>query len=93
MLTPLYGFLEGDTMGLLILAHEDWSMVRLAEQLRASARVRVGYEGPLAVFHDGRRLPTHNSVRDAGLAALDCVSVRRVSGAEHAPSASGAGDV
>ncbi|MBL8473604.1 MAG: hypothetical protein KF778_07975 [Rhodocyclaceae bacterium] len=90
MLLPLYGFLEGDTMGLLILAHDDWSMVRLAEQMRSSSRVRVAYDGPLAVYHEGRRLPTHYSVREAGLAALDCVNVRRATADEGDPASAGA---
>ena len=38
---PLYGFLEGDLLGLLILARDDDTAAQLAERLQSAAAVRV----------------------------------------------------
>jgi hypothetical protein len=75
---PLYGFLEGDTMGLLILAYEEESLRDLAGKLVSSAAVRVGDGGwPVKVLYQGRVLDLRHTVRQAGLAPLDRFDVRR----------------
>jgi hypothetical protein len=38
---PLYGFLEGDTIGLLVLADEEETLASLADKLQSAASVRV----------------------------------------------------
>lgn len=68
---PLYGFLEGDTLGLLVLADPDERLDALARKLQASARLRVADRSNVSVRVDGRRLDPRLRVRDAGLAALD----------------------
>ena len=78
MLVPLYGFLEGDTMGLLILAQSDDTLARVADKLRASASLRVDTSrGPYDVVVGGERLDPHATVASVGLTALDRVDVRR----------------
>ena len=77
MLVPLYGFLEGDTMGVLVLAHDNWTVAEVAERLRASSRIRVDCRDPLEVFKAGGRLAPTATVRQLGLQALDCIDVRR----------------
>jgi hypothetical protein len=72
---PLYGFLEGDTVGLLVLASEEDSIEELGRRLSASASVRVRPKRDLVVLHDGRVLPNGWTVRDAGLTALDRIDV------------------
>ena len=71
MLTPLYGFLEGDTIGLLILAHDSDSIEGLATKLLSAARVRVPrISGPKVKFRD-RVLDPRLTVTQAGLSPLD----------------------
>ena len=77
-MTPLYGFLEGDVIGLLILAEDTDTMSDLARKLTQSARLRVSFEeySPSVVV-EGRAVPSKITVRQAGLTALDRFDVRR----------------
>ena len=76
MLVPLYGFLEGDTIGLIVLAHDDDPIARVISRLQHSARWRVAkFEGARA-FHAGRELDPDQTVAEAGLSALERIDVR-----------------
>jgi hypothetical protein len=68
---PLYGFLEGDTIGLLILAQPDDTIAVLAEKLQNSAAVRIAPRARVTVMHDQRVLDPQITVARAGLTALD----------------------
>ena len=68
---PLYGFLQGDSMGLLILAREDDTLGRLAEKLQSAADVRVAPLRHPRVMVAGRLLDLEMTVAAAGLSALD----------------------
>jgi hypothetical protein len=74
---PLYGFLEGDTIGLLILVHGEDSIAEVAHKLQSAARLRVGVDGPVTVLHEGRSLDPLLTVADAGLQPLARIDVRR----------------
>ena len=77
MLVPLYGFLQGDTIGLLVLAHDDWTVEQVIERLRASASVRVAHEGEHHLVHRGLTLDKGLTVAQSGIQALDRIDVRR----------------
>jgi hypothetical protein len=68
---PLYGFLEGDTMGLLVLAQPDDTIATLAEKLQTSAAVRVARREAVTVLHGERVLDPASTVARAGLTALE----------------------
>jgi hypothetical protein len=72
---PLYGFLEGDTIGLLLLANEDDTIEELARQLSASASVRVRPKARYDVIHHGQVLAPSATARESGLAPLDRIDV------------------
>jgi hypothetical protein len=72
---PLYGFLEGDTVGLLILAQPDDTIATLADKLQASAAVRVAPRSEVRVRHGNRVLDLDSTVARAGLTALDRLDV------------------
>jgi len=74
---PLYGFLEGDTIGLLVLAEEDDSIAEVARKLQAAARLRVAIDGPVTVAHDGQPVDPTITVAEAGLQPLSRIDVRR----------------
>jgi hypothetical protein len=77
-MTPLYGFLEGDVIGLLILAEETDTMSELARKLTQSARLRVSFEDHTSsVVVQGQAIPSKVTVKQAGLTALDRFDVRR----------------
>jgi len=74
---PLYGFLEGDTMGLLVLADGDESIAEIAHKLQTAARLRAAIEGPVTVLYGGNPVDPLATVAEAGLQPLDRFDVRR----------------
>ena len=72
---PLYGFLEGDTIGLLILADENDTGAVLIEKLQASARVRVKTKARVRLLHNGLTIDPQTTVAQARIAALDRIDV------------------
>ena len=74
---PLYGFLEGDTIGLLVLAEADDSVAEIARKLQAAARLRAAIDGPITVLYEGKPLDPLTTVSDAGLQPLARFDVRR----------------
>ena len=68
---PLYGFLEGDTIGLLVLAYRTDTVAELAEKLQSAAAVRVAPRAGLKVVFRERVLDPAATLGQVGLAALD----------------------
>jgi hypothetical protein len=77
---PVYGFLEGDTLGLLILADEEETVTSLSDKLVKSAAVRVRVGRTRFVFR-GRAVDPGVTVKGAGLVPLARFDVR-LAGAE-----------
>jgi hypothetical protein len=75
LLVPLYGFLAGDTLGLLVLVHDDDRVHAIAEQLQLAACVRVAPRAQVQVYFRGQRLDPQLTVSKAGLTPLDRVDV------------------
>ncbi len=76
VLVPLYGFLEGDTIGLVVLAHDDDPIARVIARLQHSARWRVAKFENARAFHAGRELDAAQTVAEAGLTPLERIDVR-----------------
>jgi Toluene-4-monooxygenase system protein B (TmoB) len=68
---PLYGFLQGDTVGLLILAEETDTLQTLARKLQDAASLRVAGRDHIQVIYNDRTLDPAMTVAQAGLQALD----------------------
>jgi len=75
MLVPLHGFLQGDTLGLLVLVHDHDHVRAIASTLQRAASVRVAPVDRASVFAFGRKLDPDATVAEAGLRALDRVDV------------------
>ena len=75
MLVPLYGFLSGDTLGLVILVNDHDKISRVAACLEEAACMRVKPRGNAQVYFNGTRLDPHQTVSQAGLTPLDCIRV------------------
>ena len=75
MLVPLFGFLAGDTLGLVVLVHDDERVHAIAEKLQLAACVRVAPRANAQVYFQGQRLDPELTVSEAGLAPLDRVDV------------------
>lgn len=68
---PLYGFLQGDTIGLLVLAQATDSVQALRERLKESAAIRVKPKDGGQVIVKNRIMPLAASVEASGLEPLD----------------------
>jgi hypothetical protein len=77
MSIPLYGFLEGDTIGLLMLAEEGETILDLARKLQDAASVRVAWNDKVQILYDGKAMDPMLTVAQAGLEALDRFDVIR----------------
>lgn len=68
---PLYGFLEGDVMGLLVLGEEGETILQLAQKLQESTIIRVPRRGSLQLYHNDRIIDPNATIEQSGLKALD----------------------
>jgi Toluene-4-monooxygenase system protein B (TmoB) len=68
---PLYGFLEGDTLGLLVLAQEGETVLELARKLQEAASIRVARNDEIDLVYNGKAIDPGLTVAQTGLQALD----------------------
>ncbi len=71
MSIPLYGFLEGDTVGLLVLAEEGETILGLARKLQDAASIRVARADEIDFVYDGKTIDPGLTVAQTGLQPLD----------------------
>ena len=68
---PLYGFLERDILGLLVLAEEGETVLELARKLQDAASIRVARNDKIDLVYNGKVIDPGLTVAQAGLQALD----------------------
>jgi Toluene-4-monooxygenase system protein B (TmoB) len=68
---PLYGFLQGDCIGLLVLADESDTATDLADKLQSAARIRVRAEANVKVVYQGVIMASNTTVGQVQMTALD----------------------
>jgi hypothetical protein len=68
---PLYGFLQGDTVGLLILADEGDTLQSLARKLEDAASLRVARKDQVQVIYNDKAMDSAITIAQAGFQALD----------------------
>ena len=73
---PLYGFVEGDTMGVVVLAHPEATGHELAEKLLSATSVRVPRRDRFKVLFEGRVLDPVATLRTQGVGPLSRVSLQ-----------------
>jgi hypothetical protein len=71
MAIPLYGFLQGDTVGLLILADEGDTLQSLAQKLEDAASLRVAGRDRVQVIYNDKAMDPTITIAKAGFQALD----------------------
>ncbi len=73
---PVYGFLEGDTMGLLVLLDEADTVADAIAKLQEAADVRVAPPAQATLIHRDRALAPGVAIGLAGIEPLDRIDVR-----------------
>ncbi len=68
---PLYGFLEGDTLGLLVLAGAEDTAAELAAKLQQAARTRRAERRAMKLIYRGRVVDPSETVARAKMQPLD----------------------
>jgi len=71
MAIPLYGFMEGDTLGVLILAEETDTVHTLGRKLQEAAAIRVRGIDRFQVLYNDKTIDPALTVLQVGLQALD----------------------
>ncbi|HKQ70642.1 MAG TPA: toluene-4-monooxygenase system B family protein [Polyangiaceae bacterium] len=74
---PLYGFLQGDTIGTLVLAEDDDTAQILADKVQASARLRVPTSPRVRLLYRGHAVDLDATVLQLGIQALERIDVVR----------------
>jgi Toluene-4-monooxygenase system protein B (TmoB) len=72
---PIYGFVRGDMLGVLVLVRASDSVATLTAVLTEAAAVRVAPSPHARLFAGARELDPKSSVAAAGLSALDRVDL------------------
>jgi hypothetical protein len=75
MLIPLYGFVRGDTLGVLVLAQAGDTVSALGALLQQAVCMRVSPSKRVSVYRDGVPLDPHLTLAQAGLSALERVDL------------------
>lgn len=75
MLVPVYGFVHGDALGLLVLVQHDDTVAVLGDTLQQAASVRVAPRPTVHLVWKGQRLDPSLTLDAAGLKALDRVDL------------------
>jgi hypothetical protein len=71
MPVPLYGFLQGDVVGLLILADDGDTLEALARKLQDAASLRVAARDQIRLVYNDKTMDLTMTVAQAGFEALD----------------------
>ena len=72
---PVYGFVAGDTIGLLVLCREDELVSELAAKMQNASRLRVAPRSAVDVVHRDLVLDPTWTLGRAGIRALDRVDL------------------
>jgi hypothetical protein len=75
MLIPVYGFVSGDTLGVLVLVHDQDTISTLTASLAQAASVRVRAGQRMNLSKDGLLLDPTLTVAEARLAPLQRVDL------------------
>lgn len=68
---PLYGFMSGDTCGVLVLAQSDDTIAEIATKLQQAARLRVASLPHYKVIYNNRTLSPNSTVSQCEMQALE----------------------
>jgi hypothetical protein len=75
MLVPLIGFVQGDSLGLVVLAQQRDRIADVAASLQQAASVRVAPRARVALHRGGARLDPERTVAEVGLRALERIDL------------------
>jgi hypothetical protein len=72
---PLYGFVQGDTMGVVVLGRLDGTVAELGANLLRAVGVRVDRSGSYQLRAGARRLDPEAALRTVAIEPLDRIDL------------------
>lgn len=72
---PIYSFLEGDSLGLLIFAYEDETIQEIINKVQISANLRVKPRTDLNLYRNEKKFDPKMTVKEAGLLPLEIIHI------------------
>jgi hypothetical protein len=72
---PLYGFVQGDTMGVVVLGRLDGTVAELGADLLRAVGVRISRQGVYRLRAGERRLDLDATLRTEALVPLDRIDL------------------
>ena len=72
---PLYGFVQGDTMGVVVLGRLDGTVAELGANLLRAVAVRLDRRGPYQLRAGARRLELDAPLRTQAVEPLDRIDL------------------
>jgi hypothetical protein len=72
---PLYGFVQGDTMGVVVLGRLDGTVAELGANLLRAVGVRVDRQGAYQLRAGARRLDPEAALRTQAMQPLDRIDL------------------
>ncbi len=72
---PLYAFVQGDTMGVVVLGRSDETVAALAERLLRATDLRAHRRGPFRVVAGARTLPLEAPLGAQGIQPLERIDL------------------
>lgn len=72
---PLYGFVQGDTLGVVVLGRLDGTVAELGANLLRAVAVRLERQGPYQLRAGERRLDSDAALRTQALKPLDRIDL------------------
>ena len=72
---PLYGFVQGDTMGVVVLGKLDDTIAELGANLLRAVGVRIGRQGPYQLRAGSRWLDSAATLRSQAMELLDRIDL------------------
>jgi len=73
---PLYGFVQGDTLGVIVLGRLEGTVRDLGENLLRATGVRVKPRGPFRIMSGEQSLDLAAPLRSIGMQPLDRIDLR-----------------
>ncbi|HVI09524.1 MAG TPA: toluene-4-monooxygenase system B family protein [Candidatus Binatia bacterium] len=72
---PVYGFLQGDTVGLVLVLEEHDTFQTVAQKLQDAGSLRVAPREKVQVIYNAQAMDPSSTVAQAGVQALDRIDV------------------
>ena len=72
---PVYGFVQGDTLGLVVLVDKGDTVRAVSDRLQDSASVRVARRAHVRVLHEGNAVDASATMAWLGVRPLDRIDV------------------